>query len=196
MPKKKNLPRSYQKRARAEQEELTKLKITEAVAELHRTVGPARTTVSEIAELAGVGRVTVYKHFPTDGELFRACGDHWLSQNPPPDLAASLAIEEFSKRCLSVLRLLYPYYRKTYDMMGKVLRDAQLMPSLAEVVEEGWINMIRELEAAMMEKTQSATETKKLRASIRVALDINTWKTLTDAGLTDAQAVELVCEWL
>jgi len=61
--------------------------ITAAAVDLHSTVGPARTTISAIAERAGVQRLTVYRHFPEERDLFAACGAHWISENPPPDPA-------------------------------------------------------------------------------------------------------------
>jgi AcrR family transcriptional regulator len=57
--------RPYRKRLRAEQEEETRERITKAAVKLHGTIGPARTTISGVAEEAGVQRATVYRHFPT-----------------------------------------------------------------------------------------------------------------------------------
>src|SRR6187549_1940313 len=77
--------RVYRKRARAEAEEETRLRITEAIMNLHEEVGPAQTTVSGIAEKAGVQRATVYRYFPDVEAQVAACSAHWLSLNPPPD---------------------------------------------------------------------------------------------------------------
>ena len=65
--------RRYEKRARAEQEEATRRRIVDAAIDLHGTVGPARTTISAIAERAGVRRATVYRHFPDERALFLSC---------------------------------------------------------------------------------------------------------------------------
>jgi len=54
---------------RAEQEARTRLRITESAVALHESLGPARTSVSALAERAGVRRSTVYRHFPTDADL-------------------------------------------------------------------------------------------------------------------------------
>ncbi|MBA2357024.1 MAG: helix-turn-helix transcriptional regulator [Actinobacteria bacterium] len=51
-------------------------------AALHEEVGPARTTIAEIARRAGVQRLTVYKNFPDEYELFAACQRHFLSEPP------------------------------------------------------------------------------------------------------------------
>ena len=58
--------RSYQLKRRAERQDETRQRIIEATIELHQTVGPAATTVTDIAQRAGVGRVTVYRHFPDE----------------------------------------------------------------------------------------------------------------------------------
>src|SRR3712207_9282767 len=79
------MSREYKKRKRAEDEAQTKLRITEATMNLHETVGPARTTVSAIAEAAGVQRATVYRHFPDEDALVDACSSHWRTLHPAPD---------------------------------------------------------------------------------------------------------------
>src|SRR5436853_2800585 len=80
--------RPYRKRRRAEGEAETRQRITEATVRLHGTVGPARTTIKDVAAGAGVQRATVYRHFPDLESLFMACSAHWVSLNPPPDPAA------------------------------------------------------------------------------------------------------------
>ncbi|MGH2981591.1 MAG: TetR/AcrR family transcriptional regulator, partial [Solirubrobacterales bacterium] len=130
--------RRYTKRERARQEEETRLRITEATMKLHRTVGPANTTVSEVARLAGVGRMTVYNHFPTDAKLIEACSTHWITLNPLPDSGAWAAIEDPQQRLAVALGELYEWYGNTEDMMGKVIRDAPIVPALGEVMSESW----------------------------------------------------------
>jgi len=80
--------RTYRMTRRAELEAQTRLRITESTVALHGTVGPAHTSISAIAEHAGVRRSTVYRHFPDEAALFNACSAHWLAEHPTPDLAA------------------------------------------------------------------------------------------------------------
>ena len=84
--------RVYRKRKRAEQELATRKRIIEAAVALHQTLGPARTTVKAIAELAGVQRGTVYRHFPDAATLFGACSASYSARHPAPDVAAWEAI--------------------------------------------------------------------------------------------------------
>ena len=64
--------RKYEKKRRAELEADTRRRITETAVELHGTVGPARTSISAVAERAGVRRSTLYRHFPDEAALFDA----------------------------------------------------------------------------------------------------------------------------
>src|SRR3954465_6854432 len=118
--------RPYRKRRRAEQEQATRQRIVGATLGLPATLGPARTTISAIAEKAGVQRLTVYRHFPDERELFAACNAHWLAPPPPPDPSSWSALRP-------ALRELYGWYRRNADMLGNSLRDAPSLPTLAEI---------------------------------------------------------------
>src|SRR5215217_6087964 len=122
--------RRYELRARAERQTETRRRIAAATAELHEEVGPARTTVAEIARRAGVQRLTVYKNFPDDYDLFVACQGHFLAENPPPDPRAALALPDPVDRVEAVLRELYPWYRRTERTSANVRRDRDSLPAL------------------------------------------------------------------
>jgi AcrR family transcriptional regulator len=108
--------RTYRMKRRAELEAQTRLRITESAVALHGTLGPARTSISAIAERAGVRRSTVYRHFPDEAALFAACSSHWRAANPPPELAAWRAIADPDERLRVALRELYGHYRRTEAM--------------------------------------------------------------------------------
>src|ERR671932_2214895 len=86
--------RKYELKARAEAQEATRARIAAAAASLHEEVGPAKTTVADIARRAGVQRLTVYNHFPDLGALFPACTAHWMAEHPPPDLDPVFALAD------------------------------------------------------------------------------------------------------
>ena len=67
------MARTYTLKRRAEQQAETRRRIVEAAVELHGSVGPALTTISMVAERAGVQRHTLYAHFPDERSLFLAC---------------------------------------------------------------------------------------------------------------------------
>src|SRR5215218_2615167 len=108
--------RKYELRARAERQEETRRRIAAATAELHASVGPARTTVAEIARRAGVQRPTVYNNFPEERELFAACQAHFLGANPPPDPSGAFALADPDDRLQAVLEQIYGWFRSTAAM--------------------------------------------------------------------------------
>lgn len=184
--------RRYRKKERARQEAATRLRITEAVMELHRTVGPANTTVKEVAERAGVSRMTVYNHFPTDAELIEACSTHWSTLNPLPDPAPWGEIADPGERLRRALAELYTWYAATEDMMGKVLRDAPIVPALGELMNERWWALVETMvETLAAGREEEAGPPSRVRATLRVALDFNTWRTLTRSGFGDEAAAGL-----
>ena len=77
--------RKYELKKRATEMAETHLRITEAAIELHGTFGPSRTTMSAVAERAGVERRTLYRHFPNEADLFAACSTHYFAANPWPE---------------------------------------------------------------------------------------------------------------
>ena len=99
--------RRYEKRARAAQEQETRQRIIEAAIGLHGTVGPARTTISAIAEGAGVRRATVYRHFPDERALFMGCSGTWAERNPLPDPAGWSGIPDPADRLEAALDAIY-----------------------------------------------------------------------------------------
>src|SRR3954471_9720285 len=108
--KNENKPRrKYELKQRADEMAATRLRITEAAVELHGTVGPARTTVSAVAERAGVQRHTVYRHFPTDRDLFAACSAHLGETHPWPDPSGWSGLADG-------LDQLYRWYEQTEHM--------------------------------------------------------------------------------
>src|SRR3954467_6400310 len=114
--------RKYEKRARAEKQDATRRRIAAATAELRATVGPAHTTIAEIAKRAGVQRPTVYNNFASDKELFAACQAHFLETTPPPQLDPADGLE-------SVLTRLYGWWRANAAMSGDVDRDRGAVPA-------------------------------------------------------------------
>src|SRR5215218_7387650 len=122
--------RPYRMKRRAELEARTRQRITESTVELHGTLGPSRTSISAVAERAGVRRSTVYRHFPDEAALFAACSSHWRAANPPPDPRAWAAIEDPHERTDTALRELYAFYGRTEEMYASLLRDEPLVPIL------------------------------------------------------------------
>src|SRR5215216_2994392 len=129
--------RKYELKERARRQEETRRRITEATVELHETVGPARTEISEIARRAGVERLTVYRHFPDQRDLFRACRSHWEAAHPAPDPKEWNEIGDPRLRTRTALKDTYAYFAENEGMLENILRDAETMPVLRQAVEAG-----------------------------------------------------------
>lgn len=186
-------PRPYRKRKRAEQEEETRLRITEAVVELHREVGPANTKVTEVAERAGVSRMTVYNHFPTEADLIAACSAHWSADNPFPDTEAWSEVDPPQERLERALVELYRWYRSTEDMTGKVLRDAPLVEPLEAVLRQGWHPWFeRVVEILARGWGVRGHRREELVAAVRLAVAFETWQRLVGAGLPEERVAALM----
>jgi AcrR family transcriptional regulator len=185
--------RPYRKRQRAEQEAETRLRITESAMQLHGTLGPARTSVAAVAEHAGVRRSTVYRHFPDEAALFGACSAHWVEQNPPPVLATWAAIADPDERLRTALTELYAYYRRTGEMLDRLLRDAPAVPIVAELMAPFGELLEAAVETLMRGRGLRGRARDRVRAALGHAVAFPTWQGLTRAqGLDDAAAVELM----
>jgi len=184
--------RPYRKRKRAETEEETRRRITEAAVQLHGTVGPANTKVTDVADLAGVSRMTVYNHFPTDADLFAACSSHWASQNPFPDPELWRNMVDPRQRLSSALFELYGWYEQKQGMLGKVLRDAPVIPALGGIMTGLWEGYMTRVVEVLAEGLEGPSErSPELRAALRVVVDFQSWSILADAGLDTGEAARL-----
>jgi len=185
--------RTYELRQRAERQAATRQRIAAATAELHEEVGPARTTVAEIARRAGVQRLTVYNNFPDERDLFAACQHHWLAQNPPPAFAAALSSGSGRERLEGVLRDLYDWYRRTERMSTNIRRDRELLPALDELmIETSDARLTVLVDALVLSLGARAPGRREQRAVLALTLDFWTWRRLKREGLDDASAARLM----
>ena len=177
-----DVKRKYELKKRAQDMEATRQRITEAAVELHGSVGPARTTVSAVAERAGVQRHTVYRHFPTDKDLFAACSAHFSARYPLPDPTGWTGLADG-------LDELYAWYEETEYMWRNVYRDAELVDAVPDA--------LRPLQEYLVEAAHTLARglprRKTVAAATAHAVDFHTWRSLVrGGGLSRAQAVALV----
>jgi AcrR family transcriptional regulator len=186
--------RPYRKKRRAELEAQTQLRITESAVALHGTLGPSRTSMSAIAEHAGVRRSTLYRHFPDEAAVFAACSAHWRDANPAPDLGAWAGIEDPDRRLRAALEELYAYYRRTESMLVNLYRDAELMPTVQRSFSRFAEYLGGAQQTLMTGRRPRGRARERVHATIGHAVAFSTWRSLTrDQGLDDAAAAELMC---
>ena len=187
------MARRYELKRRAEKQEETRRRIVEATVGLHESVGPARTTVSAVAERAGVQRLTVYRHFPDERSLLAACSGHWVVTNPAPDPVPWRKIRDPEERLAQALGEIYAFYGRTEPMMANLVRDAPKMPALAELLAPygDYLAAVRDILAAgwgIRGKRRGL-----LLAALGHALDFVAWRSLVRGqGLDDGLAVDLM----
>jgi AcrR family transcriptional regulator len=178
--------RKYEMKKRAQAQAETRRRIVEAAIELHGTIGPARTSVSAIAELAGVQRHTYYRHFPDERSLFMACSGLDMERNSPPDHEPWAAIDDSIERLATALDQLYAYYDQNEPMLSNVTRDAEIDPLTREIAQLRFGPVL-----AAMHKVLSKGVPKPAQALVGLALQFTTWRSLTrDSGLSHEQAVD------
>jgi AcrR family transcriptional regulator len=182
--------RKYELKKRAEKADETRRRITEATVELHRTVGPAATQITEVARRAGVQRVTVYNHFPNEASLLAACSAHWRSLHPSPDPASWATSKTTDERLRRGLGELYAWYRETEPMTANVLRDAEVMPTLGKIIDNGLGRYLASVRAALSASIKARGRRRdRVEAAVCAAVDFHTWRALS--SLKDEEAAEL-----
>ncbi len=182
--------RSYRLGRRAEKLEETRLRIVEAAVDLHCSLGPARTTVSQIAERAGVQRHTFYAHFPDERSLFLACSGLALERDPLPDVERWRELPAGRERVGEALAQLYGWYQRNAGQAACVLRDAEHHALTREMVE---LRMKPTFERAAQLLGEGLPE--RARPLLAVALDFACWRNLS-AAHDPAGAAALIADAL
>ncbi|WP_114943884.1 TetR/AcrR family transcriptional regulator [Microvirga calopogonii] len=177
------MTRTYTLKKRAEQQAETRQRIVEAAVDLHGTVGPALTSLSMIAERAGVQRHTLYAHFPYERSLYLACSGLSLERDPLPDAAAWRTIEDPRERLRVGLDAVYGWYERNADLAACVLRDAEYHPLTKEIAALRYGPFM-----AAYQEVLGADLTIMQKTMLRLALSFFTWRTLARESNLDKDA--------
>ncbi len=177
----------YRMVKRAEHVEETRRRIVAATVDLHGTVGPAHTTVSAIAEVAGVTRATVYRHFPDEGALYAACTAHWAGRQRMPDPTSWREILAPRDRAEAALADLYRFFSEAAPMLTLTTRDRAVLPDFVRRRNQ---RTTRAQIEALLEAWPPRHRTTRRRALIGHAMSFETWRSLcVDLGLPQRDAV-------
>jgi AcrR family transcriptional regulator len=183
------MARAYTLKRRAEQQAETRQRIVEAAVDLHGSVGPSRTTVSMVAERAGVQRHTFYAHFPDERSLLLACSGLVEERDPFPDPEPWRAIEDKAERLGAGLDALYVWFERNAELLANVLPDAERHAPTREV------NDLRfGAPGRAIAETLGAGLNARQRALLQLALSFFSWRTLAQAGLKRSEAVAAMVE--
>lgn len=178
--------RKYQLRKRAEGLDATRERIVEATAALHYEQGVVATSYIQIAERAGVGPATVYRHFPTLGSLVEACGAHVYEtiQPPMPENAPVVfaGLDTRQQRLERLVAELDAFYNRGAVNLGVAARDRDRVPEL----DAG----LRQVEAGVEALVREAVGAEASEAVIRLMTalaDVSVWRSLKRLDVAPAE---------
>lgn len=182
--------RKYELKRRAERQDETRQRIVDATIALHTTVGPARTTVSAIAERAGVQRHTVYSHFPDERALGLACSGCHIERHPLPDASAWRASADPEERLRRGFEEVYGYYTRHGLELAPIVRDAESHALTRELLDLRFRPVFEDMRDALADPfhARGARRT-RLIATLDLFLHLHTWLVLART-MTAAEAVE------
>ena len=180
------MARAYTLKRRGEQQAETRLRIVEAAVDLHGSVGPARTTLSMVAERAGVQRGTLYAHFPDERSLLMACSGLSLERSPPPD-ARDWRDLRGGERLARGLGEVYGWFAGSAQLLACVLRDAEHYPPVQEIAALRFGPVIGAWHEVLGEGLAAPQQ-----AMLHLALGFHSWRALAEAGLDSETAAALM----
>jgi AcrR family transcriptional regulator len=187
--------RPYRMRQRRELVDRTRQRITEAAVRLHTSVGPSETSMSAVAEAAGVTRLTLYRHFPSKDELFGACMGHWRSLHPPPDPERWRAIPAFDARVRAALADVYRWYDQNGDDLYPIYRDAAHTPASNQRARQATNE--RMTDAVVGDLDVPGRARRRVRAAVGHVIGFWTWRSLVvDQGLSTREAAALATDFV
>jgi AcrR family transcriptional regulator len=177
--------RRYTLKRRAEHQESTRQRIVQAAVDLHSSLGPGRTSLSMVAERAGVQRHTLYAHFPDERSLFLACSGLAFERDPLPDAEAWRTINSPRERLGVGLSAIYDWYRRNAGLVACALRDAEYHALTREIAALKYGPRMTAY-SEILGKTLS----RRQRAILHLALSFFTWRALVrESGLKQEAAV-------
>ena len=184
------MSRTYTLKRRAEQQAQTRQRIVESAVDLHGSVGPAATTISMIADRAGVQRHTLYAHFPDERSLYLACSGYAMDRDPLPEPEPWGSIADGRERLQTGLTAIYGWYARNASLAACVLRDAEYHALTREISDMRWGPYMATYPDVLGEKLK-----KRQRAMLHLALSFHTWRTLLrQSGLKPGDAVEAMVQ--
>jgi AcrR family transcriptional regulator len=168
----------------------TRERIIESTLELHQSQGIQATTWPEIADKAGVPVETVQALFPSQDELARSCGEHFMEslQMPPadraPEVFAGASTED--ERIHRLVETFFGVYERGGDGIAVGRRERKDVPAADESLEE----LDHSFDAVVAEALRPQRPDSSSVAAVRALTDLEVWRTLRHHGATPETAVE------
>ena len=187
------MPRRYQMATRERAVQETRQRIIDAAISLHAQRGVIATNWEEIAEGAGVSTATVYRQFPSLGELVPACArtafEAGASLPTPAQAAAAFArLTRPAPRIERLIRESCRCYELGAGWLAAARRDAKSVPALDRAIrlQDRVLGVL--IQAALGDRSVDAQTVQVIKALI----DFPFWKALTDAGVVKEMAPAVI----
>src|SRR5216117_2454485 len=187
------MPRRYQMATRERAVQATRQRIIDAAISLHAQRGVIATNWEEIAERAGVSTATVYRHFPSLGELVPACArtafEAGGSLPTPAHAAAAFAgLTRPAPRIERLIRDSCRCYELGAGWLAAARRDAKSVPALDRAVrlQDRVLGVL--IQAALGDAFVDA----QTMSVIKALIDFPFWKALTDAGVATEKVPRVI----
>jgi len=168
----------------------TRERIIESTLGLHRSQGIQATTWAEIAEKAGVPVETVKGLFPTQDDLVRSCGQHFMEglRFPSADRAPGVFAGASSDidRIHRMVETFFGAYERGGDGITAARRERKDVPALDEFMEE----LDKSFDTFVAEALRPQRPDGSSVAALRGLTDLEVWRTLRHHGATPEAAVE------
>ncbi len=176
-------PRRYRMRARAEQFDQTRRRIVRAAVRLHGRQGVRATTWDEIAAAVGIGRATVYRHFPGLAELVPACARAAFASIDLPSadqLQRDYAdLTSAEARLGRLIRETCECYERASGWLRTAERESHVVPELADAMRRIRHGVAVLVDVVLVGHSIAAARRRVLRA----LLDFSVWRALRDTGV-------------
>jgi AcrR family transcriptional regulator len=189
-------PRKYDMSKRAARVSETRARIVDATRRLHNERGIAATTWDEIAERAGVGVGTVYRHFPTLDELIPACGAVSMQIVSLPRLDQVPEIfagcEAARARVDRLVTEVFSIYERGADDLRALVREPNVHPAVGAAADQ----LDATLTALAKEALSPLRPNHEDRRLARALLDLRTWEALRAQGMSSSRAARAVADML
>jgi len=187
------MPRRYQMATRERAVQDTRQRIIDAAISLHALRGVIATNWEEIAERASVSTATVYRHFPSLGELVPACARTAFEAgarlpSPAQAAAAFAGLTRPAPRIERLIRESCRCYELGAGWLAAARRDAKSVPALDRAVrlQERVLGVL--IQAALGDAFVDA----QTMSVIKALIDFPFWKALTDAGVATEKVPQVI----
>jgi AcrR family transcriptional regulator len=168
-------PRAYNNETRLQQQAELKQRIAAATAELHAEQGAVATSYAQIAQRAGISLPTVYKHFPTQGQLMAACTGHVARQAPALPAAEILeapSLAAAAETLVDAMDRIHAHFEP-----WKAWREHRLVPALGDMANRQR-QQLTGLIAQVLARQLGAGEHHELAAVWESLLNFELWHRL------------------